>query len=591
MSQRISLKSRTFLAALLAAMFALGLPAQHLARASHASPSRDDGNIEALISGVPDVVDALYYTGEDSRGIGCRSATAAELLTIANRDPHQELKEIPRVRTSSETGLTIVLRATPQLDAFPEAKAAFARAAATWESLIRTPMSVVVDVDFGPTWFGQPFNNPNLLGFTNTQMLQADPIFQTFKANLMNSASSQKEYDLYVALPNFIVPTDIGDTSAVIAPSAIWRALGLINPAAFPEVEPPRFGPPPAVGVNSNFNFDFDPSDGIDLDKYDFDAVATHELGHVLGFATWEGQMEVNPSCGLGLSVWDFFRLRPGTSMTSFSDSSRILSSGGDQVYFFGEPDRELSTGRPDGTGGDNAPPGHWKDDRIVGLRMGIMDPTIPIGRRETVTLTDLAALDSFGYRVKVIDGNNHPSITRLTADLNGDVVTLRGTAVDADGDVVQAQAKLLDHKDHVLGEIAPFPVDIGIASPADFTIQFSGMSRFPGVEQVSLTIIDSKANQSKEATADFTGGDAGGPSVSSAAYKSGKLIVRGKRFVEPLQIEINGVVVVPPLAAVGSKKKLEVVGSAAGLNLQTGSNRVRVMSNGLRSNILVIDF
>jgi len=217
------------------------------------------------------------------------------------------------------------------------------------------------------------------------------------------------------------------------------------------------------------------------------------------------------------------------------------------------------------------------------------MDPSFPIGRRQTVTLTDRAALDSFGYRLKPITDTSRPSITRLTADLNGDIVTLNGTAMDADGDVIRAQAKLLDRKGGVLGEIAAFPVDFGIPTTIDFTIQFSGMSRFPGVEQVSLTIIDSKGNLSTEASADFTGGDAGGPSVATASYKPGKLIVKGKRFTDPLQVEINGVVVSPPLDVVGSKKKLEIAGSTTVLNLRTGSNRVRVVSNGLRSNVLVI--
>jgi len=576
------IKPRVFLAVLLTAVFALGLPAHHLARAA-----AEDG-VEALISGVPGDVSALYNSG-DGHGIKCRNATSAELLTLANRDPYQELKVIPRVRTSSETGLTIVLRATPQLDNFPQAKAAFERAAATWESLVLTPMSVVVDVDFGPTWFGQPYEAPDLLGFTSPQMLKADPIFQTFKDRLTNTASNQKEYDLYSSLPNFVMPTDIGDTGIVVAPSAIWRAIGLINPAAFPEVEPPRYGPPPAVGINSNFAFDFDPTDGIDPDKYDFDAVATHELGHVLGFASWVGQNEMDPSQVLAVSVWDFFRLRPG-SMTNFSDSSRILSSGGSQVYFFGGPEQELSTGRPDGTGGDNAPPSHWKDDAIIGLRIGIMDSSIPIGRRQTVTLNDVAALDSFGYRVREFTGNNRPSLTRLAADLNGDRLSIRGTAVDPDGDVIKAQARLLDGKDRVLGETAPFPVDIGIPTTVDFTIELAGMGGFPAAEQVSLIIIDTKGNQSRETTADFTGGDSGGPVVSSATYKNGKLIVRGKRFKDPLQTEINGEVIAPPLAVEASKKKLEVPASTTELNLQTGSNRVRVLSNGLRSNVLVIN-
>ena len=49
--------------------------------------------------------------------------------------------------------LDIILRPTAQLQANPEALAAFERAAATWENLITTEITVVVDVDYGTTRF------------------------------------------------------------------------------------------------------------------------------------------------------------------------------------------------------------------------------------------------------------------------------------------------------------------------------------------------------------------------------------------------------------------------------------------------------
>jgi hypothetical protein len=60
-------------------------------------------------------------------------------------------------------------------------------------------------------------------------------------------------------------------------------------------------------------------------------------------------------------SVLDLFRFRPHVNLVSFGPEERILSSGGEQVFFGLSPELEFSTGRPDGTGGDGAQASHWK--------------------------------------------------------------------------------------------------------------------------------------------------------------------------------------------------------------------------------------
>jgi hypothetical protein len=55
------------------------------------------------------------------------------------------------------------------------------------------------------------------------------------------------------------------------------------------------------------------------------------------------------------------------------------------------------------------------------------------------------------------------------------------------------------------------------------------------------------------------------------------------------MQVEINGVLVAPPrIVNSPSQKKLNIAGSTADLNIRIGSNRIRVISAGQRSNILV---
>lgn len=338
----------------------------------------------------------------------CMAATSAEaenMLSRAKQGP--ALHRISDFTSSDvatagvpQTGLNIILRGTTQLEGFPDAKAAFIRAAANWQALIQTPITVVVDVDYGPTGFGQKFDT-GVIGQTDSQEIPNPSGYVPIRAALNGNFSNANESTLYGALPPTIVPTDTGNTTLVWATSANLRALGLMNPVANPDGEPSgAWGTPPAVAFNSAFQYDFDPSDGIDPTKTDFDAVATHEIGHALGFTSEVGDVELTPTDGPSVSVWDMFRFRPGTTVGTFGTATRIQHSGGTQVFFSGMSELGLSTGRPDGTGGDRAQASHWKAQNPPLAPIGIMDPFIGAGQRQTITNNDLLALNMMGYRL-----------------------------------------------------------------------------------------------------------------------------------------------------------------------------------------------
>ena len=580
MALRYSSNRKSKLIVLFALVIALALPAGNRFVTNAESKS---GSRSGIITAQQGASSSIIYEADGK--IACRNASASEELSIASRGASQGLHVITAPRLQSGAGLQIILRATPALDAAPQAKAAFMRAAAAWEARIADPTTVIIDVDFGPTWFGQEFPQ-QLIGVTNPQMLIAPGFYFSILDALIDTASSPQEEALYEAMPLEPVPTDLGPTEDVLAPSAVFRNLGFIN--SDPAADPAHFGPPPAIGFNSSLTFDFDPSDGIDAGKYDFEAAVSHEIGHVLGFVSAVGQRELNPDCDLAVTVWDLFRLRPGATVDSFSSADRILTSGGAQVFFEGNNELQLSTGRPDSTGGDGLQPSHWRDDSIVGQRIGIMDPTLPAGSRQTMTMNDLAAIDFFGYTLKPF-GNNRPVISTLSADLSGDVLTVTGAGSDVDGDVVKAQATFLDDSGGSLAQTAPFPLDFGIITTLSIKLGFTGMNGLVEATGLSLVLIDSRGNRSAPVTASFGAADPGGAKLSSASYANGALKLKGKRLSSDMQVEVNGVLVVPPaLAGTGSPKRLTILGSATELNIRAGSNRIRVISGGQRSNILV---
>jgi hypothetical protein len=363
--------------------------------------------------------------------VGCRDASEEELQLMQQRSD-QTLHVISKSRaersqllSAESAGLQIVLRGTNQLENFPTAKAAFINAAARWEALITSQITVVIDVDFGATWFGESYDD-NVLGQTASQVLGDNAVYGEVRSSLLELGAANGRAAIYSQLPQSAVPTDLGATSYVLAPSAVWRALGFIGSVADPAAEDGDLGDPPAVGFNSEFNYDFDPSDGIAANGIDFDAVAVHEIGHVLGFDSNTGYRELVRNAPVAVSVWDMFRFRPGVTTDSFDTAQRILSSGGSQSFFEGSLTAALSTGRPDGTGGDSQQASHWKDDRQTGIHIGVMDPTLSDGVRETITNSDLAVLRIVGFSVVTDVAAAHaPTITNVS--FNGKKLKLKG--------------------------------------------------------------------------------------------------------------------------------------------------------------------
>lgn len=506
---------------------------------------------------------------------------------LFERDPDLELRVISRGGLSPQAGseITFILRGTAQLEANQQAKTVFLRAADIWKSQLQSPVpiTIIIDVDFGTTFFSTPFDE-DVLGGTLSQQLTSDNTgYAAIRNSLIAGSETAEEVNLYNLLPPSPLPTNLGNLGSFTVPSALLRATGIIGPVADPNNEP-NFGNPPRIGFNSAFNFDFDPTNGISPNAIDFEAVAVHEIGHLLGFASRVGASELGST--QTASVFDIFRFRPEVNLGTFNTAERILSSGGQQIFFAGTSELPLSTGRPDGSGGDGRQSSHWKDDVFVGSSIGIMDPTLSFGTRGVIGQNDLFALDRMGYRL-VTDPSGKPGVNSAAGNLTGDVLTITGNVSDAQGDIVDAQTTLLATNGNVLRQDAPVSIDFGGATTASFTLLVNGLNSVLGATRARVVFRDQEGNSSDAVTVDFTLADAGGPNLKKVNFNGKKLVVKGTGLVGPLQVEVNGVIVD---TFNNPKKKFKIGNGAASVNLQPGPNRVRVINNGLRSNIGVLN-
>jgi hypothetical protein len=358
----------------------------------------------------------------DSAGeVVCRAATLAESNQLDKINPSnqrlQPINHLPSDRyahrtskagttTFSATNLTIILRATAQLDANTAAKNAFIKAAQNWETVILSPITIYVDVDYGTTNFGAAWSSNNVLGSTSTPG-NSYP-YQSVRTNMIAEAVGEgnaTKQAIFNALPSTTVPTDLGSASTTSVSSSLARAIGLLPPVAQSTDSAAR------IAFNSLASpYDFDPTDGITAGQTDFDAVATHEIGHALGFVSDAG----TSSTVARDAVWDLYRFRTGTTTGTFTTAQRIVTIGGtpDPLQFDfvpGNAELGLSTGGPSAVttnGGDGRQSSHWKHVSGCTPPIGIMDPAIPSTCRRTITPSDLLAISSFGYN---LTNNNAP--------------------------------------------------------------------------------------------------------------------------------------------------------------------------------------
>jgi hypothetical protein len=161
-----------------------------------------------------------------------------------------------------------------------------------------------------------------------------------------------------------------------------------------------------SISFGNSFTWDYNPNDGITPGAYDFVGIATHEIGHAMGFISGVDILDNNspPVNGpfasndftyvASLDLFRYSALSKASNVIDWTADTRAkyFSIDGGTTNLAGAT---FSTGRNFGDGQQNS---HWKDS----LGLGIMDPTASQGELLAISANDRTAFDVIGWNLAV---------------------------------------------------------------------------------------------------------------------------------------------------------------------------------------------
>lgn len=274
-----------------------------------------------------------------------------------------------------------------------QARTAYRQAGARWATLFTDAITVNLNV-------GTTFQNGGFLAFADSSNMTVS--YDSVRSALVSDASTgldARAISNLQAGPNLAITTNRftdnpnADLNTPFATTVANLAVNTANAKALGLRAANNAGQDGLIRFNTFYGFDFDPSDGITAGQFDFVGIATHEIGHVLGFVSGVDDIAEDSTPRASdarafVTPLDLFR-RGGPS-------TRVnVVANADEKYFSldnGVTGQGLQFSRS-GAGGDFQA-SHWRDN----LGLGIMDPTTGRGELDRITQNDVDAFDAIGY-------------------------------------------------------------------------------------------------------------------------------------------------------------------------------------------------
>jgi len=287
----------------------------------------------------------------------------------------------------------------------------FNDAAARWAAILTDPVTVNFDIAFstlGAGILGGASSDRATFTYTNTRNALTSNATSGDDSNTVANLQGGGAFSILInrttdnpfgsgsATPYLDNDGDANNTTIRMT-RANAKALGLISAAdAARDAD---------ITFSDQFTWDFDPSNGITAGAFDFVGVATHEIGHALGFTSGVDVLDGNAgafpdSAFTWVSTLDLFRF----STVSFAQGAGVVDWTANTTDKFFSLDGgatksvSFSTGK---TFGDGQQASHFKDN----LGIGIMDPTTAPGELLAISGNDQRLFDVIGWDLSAFSG------------------------------------------------------------------------------------------------------------------------------------------------------------------------------------------
>ena len=298
--------------------------------------------------------------------------------------------------------LSFALSYDPAID--PLALAGFQAAAARWSSALNDPITISLSISFRALGAGIIGSTGSSTGTVSYNSYKSALTLDRSSTNDTTAVASLQSGSSFNLLLNRTSNSPSGSGSATPYVDSDGDAnnstvrINLANARALGLYQSSGGLTDASITFSSAFAFDFDPSDGITPGLIDFVGVATHEMGHALGFTSGVDTLDTRttPLADDALTFvrpLDLFRYSDASVAAGVIDWT---ADARDKYFSIDGGDTALGLFSTGTVFGDGRQASHWKDN----LGIGIMDPTAARGELLSISALDLEALDVIGYNL-----------------------------------------------------------------------------------------------------------------------------------------------------------------------------------------------